>query len=35
MIMRTTGHKSEAMVRRYIDEGNLFEESASRFLKEL
>jgi integrase len=35
MIMRTTGHKSEAMVRRYIDDGNLFEESASQFLKEL
>jgi site-specific recombinase XerD len=35
MIMRTTGHRSEAMVRRYIDEGNLFDESASRFLREL
>jgi site-specific recombinase XerD len=35
MIMRTTGHKSEAMVRRYIEAGNLFDESASRFLREL
>ncbi len=31
-IMRTTGHRSEAMVRRYIDEGNVFEESASGYL---
>jgi site-specific recombinase XerD len=31
-IMRTTGHRSEAMVRRYIEEGDLFEESASAFL---
>ena len=31
-IMRTTGHKSEAMVSRYIDEGDLFEESACVFL---
>ena len=31
-IMRTTGHRSTAMVRRYIRAGNLFTESASRFL---
>ena len=31
-IMRTTGHRSEAMVRRYIEAGNVFEESASAFL---
>lgn len=31
-IMRTTGHQSTAMVRRYIRAGNLFTESASRFL---
>jgi len=31
-IMRTTGHRSEAMVRRYIDEGDLFEQSASAYL---
>ena len=31
-IMRTTGHRSEAMVRRYIEEGDIFEESASAFL---
>ena len=35
IIMRTTGHRSEAMVRRYIEAGNLFDESASRFLREL
>ena len=35
IIMRTTGHRSEAMVRRYIDAGNLFDESASRYLREL
>jgi hypothetical protein len=32
---RTIGHRSEAMVRRYIDEGNLFEESASQYLNPL
>jgi site-specific recombinase XerD len=31
-IMRTTGHRSEAMVRRYIEAGDLFEESASGYL---
>lgn len=35
MIMRTTGHRSEAMVRRYIQAGNLFSESAGRYLTEL
>jgi hypothetical protein len=30
--MRTTGHRSEAMLRRYIDEANVFEESASSYL---
>jgi site-specific recombinase XerD len=35
MIMRTTGHRSEAMVRRYIQAGNIFTESASQYLKEL
>lgn len=35
MIMRTTGHQSEAMVRRYIQEGNIYTESAGRFLNEL
>jgi site-specific recombinase XerD len=34
-IMRTTGHRSEAMVRRYIQAGNIFTESASQYLKEL
>ncbi|MBA3532150.1 MAG: tyrosine-type recombinase/integrase [Ardenticatenales bacterium] len=28
-IMRQTGHKSEAMVRRYIREGNLFRDNAA------
>lgn len=31
-IMRTTGHRSEAMVRKYIRAGSLFAESASRYL---
>lgn len=31
-IMRTTGHTSEAMVRRYIRAGSVFDESASRYL---
>lgn len=31
-IMRTTGHRSEAMVRRYIRAGSVFTESASRYL---
>jgi len=31
-IMRTTGHRSEAMVRRYIRAGSIFTESASRYL---
>jgi site-specific recombinase XerD len=31
-IMRTTGHRSEAMVRRYIRSGSVFIESASRYL---
>ncbi len=35
VIMRTTGHRSEAMVRRYIRAGSLFAESASRYLGEL
>ena len=34
-IMRTTGHRSEAMVRRYIQRGNIFDESASQFLRKL
>lgn len=34
-IMRTTGHRSEAMVRRYIRAGSVFTESASRYLTEL
>jgi site-specific recombinase XerD len=34
-IMRTTGHRSEAMVRRYIRAGSVFIESASRYLPEL
>ena len=34
-IMRTTGHRSEAMVRRYIRAGSVFTESASRYLPEL
>jgi hypothetical protein len=29
---RTTGHRSEAIVRRYIREGSKFLESASRYL---
>ncbi|MBA3534258.1 MAG: tyrosine-type recombinase/integrase [Ardenticatenales bacterium] len=28
-IMRQTGHKSEAMVRRYVREGNLFRDNAA------
>ena len=35
VIMATTGHRSEAMVRQYIRSGSLFEESASRYLKGL
>jgi integrase len=35
MIMRTTGHRSEAMVRRYIRAGSVFTESASRVLVDL
>jgi integrase len=31
-IMRTTGHRSEAMVRKYIRAGSIFTESASRYL---
>jgi integrase len=31
-IMATTGHKSEAMVRRYIRSGSKYLESASRYL---
>jgi len=31
-IMRTTGHRSEAMVRKYIRAGSVFTESASRYL---
>lgn len=34
-IMRTTGHTSEAMVRRYIRAGSVFTESASRYLRSL
>jgi site-specific recombinase XerD len=34
-IMRTTGHRSEAMVRRYIRAGSVFTESASRYLPDL
>ena len=34
-IMRTTGHRSEAMVRRYIRAGTVFTDSASRYLTEL
>ncbi len=34
-IMRTTGHTSEAMVRRYIRAGSVFSESASRYLRDL
>jgi len=34
-IMRTTGHRSEAMVRRYIRAGSIFTESAGQYLKEL
>lgn len=34
-IMRTTGHRSEAMVRRYIRAGSVFAESASQYLPEL
>jgi hypothetical protein len=28
-IMAQTGHKSEAMVRRYIRDGNLFRENSA------
>ena len=35
MIMRTTGHRSEAMVRRYIRAGSVFAEAASRVLVDL
>jgi site-specific recombinase XerD len=35
MIMRTTGHRSEAMVRRYIRAGSIFTEAASRVLVDL
>lgn len=35
MIMRTTGHRSEAMVRRYIRAGSVFTEAASRVLVDL
>ena len=31
-IMRTTGHKSSAMVREYIEEATLFENNASALL---
>jgi site-specific recombinase XerD len=34
-IMATTGHRSEAMVRRYIRTASVFSESASRYLGEL
>ena len=34
-IMRTIGHRSEAMVRRYIRAGSIFTESAGQYLKEL
>ena len=29
VIMKTTGHKSSAMVRRYIRDANLFRDSAA------
>ena len=34
-IMRTTGHRSEAMVRKYIRAGSVFTDSASRYLSGL
>jgi site-specific recombinase XerD len=34
-IMRTTGHRSEAMVRKYIRAGSVFTESAGHFLRGL
>jgi site-specific recombinase XerD len=34
-IMATTGHRSEAMVRRYIRAGSIFTESAGQYLKGL
>lgn len=35
VIMRTTGHKSEAMVRRYVRLGSKHLDSASRYLVDL
>jgi site-specific recombinase XerD len=35
MIMKTTRHRSEAMVRRYIQSGTIFEDSAGHFLTKL
>lgn len=35
MIMATTRHRSEAMVRRYIRAGTVFEDSAGHFLRGL
>jgi integrase len=34
-IMPTTGHRSEAMVRKYIRAGSVFTDSASRYLSGL
>ena len=34
-IMRTTGHRSEATLRRYIRAATVFEDSASRYLADL
>ena len=34
-IMRTTGHRSETMVRRYIRSGSLWADSAGRYLRGL